>query len=175
MDYDNIRTLLKKYWEGETNLWEEKSLKEFFCQAVNLPEDLETGRDLFCYYKQENNSAMLTDDMTAKLRQHWGAESQQTAKKIPVWRQALKYAAVLVLMFLLGYIFIYKDKGTKTAAVQTDTFTDPQKAIAETEKALLLLSKNMNDGMSKIEALEFFDKIKQSKKGKDQKGIPPKF
>ena len=174
MDYDKVRKLLKKYWEGETDLAEERQLKDFFSQDRELPNDLKHEKSLFVYLKQGENASVPHYDPTEKLRKHWIESKEAPIKKMPWWKQSLKYAAVLVPLLLLGYYLINVNQNKQVITVQTDTFRDPKKAIAETEKALLLLSQNMNDGMSKMESFKLFDEVRNSKKFKAEQNPPKK-
>jgi hypothetical protein len=81
----------------------------------------------------------------------------------------MKYAAIMIPLFLIGYFIVQKNRPEPAGTVQVDTFNDPQKAIAEAEKALLLLSKNMNDGLAELGTLKLFEEVKKSDKIKEQK------
>ena len=161
MDYNKIRELLKKYWEGETSVEEERLLKDLLSQNNQLPKDLESEKKLFDYFKQERSVPALDEDLTERLKKQWKDETP--IKKLFAGKQWMKYAAVLIPLIVLGY-FLVSTNSNK----QTDTFDDPEKAIAETEKALLLLSRNMNDGMSQMQTFRLFDEIKKSEKFKEQ-------
>ena len=167
MDHDKVRSLLKKYFEGETELSEEKFLKDFFTTTSELPGDLKIYRDLFSYFKGQENVAVVNEDLTEKLKRTWEADQTTPVRKIEFWKQLLKYAAVLIPLVIVGYFFLNR-KHQQEIAIQTDTFQDPQKAIAETEKALLVMSRNLSDGMAKIETFKLFEEIKNSEKFKEQ-------
>ena len=51
MDYKNINNLLEKYWEGESSLQEEETLKQYFNHGTVAPE-LEQYQSLFQYFKE---------------------------------------------------------------------------------------------------------------------------
>ena len=51
MEYNEIRALLDRYWEGETSLEEEGKLRSFFSQEHHdLPADLLEAQPLFGYF-----------------------------------------------------------------------------------------------------------------------------
>ncbi len=168
MDYDKLRDLIAKYWAGETELLEEKQIKDFFSEAFDLPEDLEIERKIFTYFQGEANSPALKEDLTTRLRSQWSKTLEKPVKKISIWKEVLQYAAIVLPLMIIGYFIIQKDKAQTVTTYQTDTFDDPKKAIAETEKALVLLSKNMNDGLGKMQELKMFEEVKNSKKIKDK-------
>ena len=169
MDYTKIRELVKKYWAGETSLNEEKQLIEFFSSADGCPQDLMKEKALFKFLGEESHVPDSKDDLTTKLRHVW-EHPVKTAphKSMKAWRSVLKYAAVMVPLFVASY-FLFLDKHPaqpQEPVVALDTYTDPKQAIAETEKALMLLSKNMNDGLASVEALKLLKEVEKTHKKK---------
>ena len=171
MDNDEIRRLLKKYWEGETELSEERFLKEFFTQTNSLPDDLKIYKDLFSYFRQEENIPELNEDLTESLKRYWHTPIGTPIKKVPIWKKTLKWAAVIIPLIVIGYFIINGKRKEQIARIQTDSFDNPQKAIAETEKTLLLLSKNLSDGMAQIKTFKLLEELKNSKKFKEQNSL----
>ncbi|WPQ60054.1 hypothetical protein SIO70_17065 [Chitinophaga sancti] len=54
MEYNEIRGLLTRYWEGETSLEEEDLLRSFFAEnRQGLPADLQEAAPLFGYFAAE--------------------------------------------------------------------------------------------------------------------------
>ncbi|GGK82981.1 HEAT repeat domain-containing protein [Rufibacter glacialis] len=65
MPFEQIETLLEKYYNGETSLEEEDQLKAFFRQTKLLPDSLKAHAVQFQFYGQEQNLEMdkfLADD-----------------------------------------------------------------------------------------------------------------
>ena len=52
MDYNKIKTLLDKYFEGKTSLSEENLLSEYFNQSDDIHPDFEYAKDMFQYFKK---------------------------------------------------------------------------------------------------------------------------
>jgi hypothetical protein len=159
MDYNRIRELVKKYWEGQTTIEEEEELKEFFFTAAELPQDLGIEQELFRHLREQSVLPLLEEDLTIKLRSQW-----KSRKRIWLPRHFLKYAALLVPLLVIGYLQLKQTKTKPPLAMDTDSFRDPKKALAETEKTLLLLSKNLDDGMASIQALKLFEPVKKARK-----------
>ncbi|HEX8334035.1 MAG TPA: hypothetical protein VF622_15555 [Segetibacter sp.] len=155
MDYEQIKNLLNKYWACETDAAEELQIRKYFSEQDDLPEDLEKERHLFGYYSNEAKSPVAGEDLTQKLKQTWLEEP--SVIRIPVWKTILKYAAIIIPLVVAGYLF-YQDTQKDAHAVYSkeDTFKDSEEAIAETEKALMLLSKNLNDGLEKAQSIKVF-------------------
>lgn len=173
MDYSNIRALLDKYWEGETSLEEEAQLKQFFAAAPDgLPQDLQEAAPLFQYFDLATPEfEMPAADLQAHLEQ---APAPTPVIKMGFLRNWMQYAAMLAIALGIGYgIQRHIDSG-KEISVASSSFRqgeddpteikDPKEAYAETKKALLLLSKNLNKGkqeMAKLNVInEATDKVK---------------
>jgi hypothetical protein len=174
MDYSNIRALLDKYWEGETSLEEEARLKQFFATAPEgLPQDLQEAAPLFQYFDLATPQFELP--AAAALQAHLEkAPAETPVIRMGFLRNWMQYAAMLAIALGIGYgiqrhMDAGEDAGAPPATVASTTLgqteiKDPQEAYAETKKALLLLSKNLNKGkqeMAKLNVInEATDKVK---------------
>jgi len=155
MDYNKIRALLEKYWEGESSLEEEQMLRHFFVTHTQaLPEDLREAAPMFQYFRLEQEKEI----------------PQPAARIVPLrkskpWQHWMKYAAVLLIMAGVGYsVQQFRQKQHELIAAdwtQQDTFDDPEKAYAETQKALQILSRNLNKGTEQMEKLSYFNDATQ--------------
>lgn len=156
MEYNEIRTLLDRYWEGETSLEEEELLRSFFADhQQNLPPDLQEAAPLFGYFATE------------ATRQVPAMPEMEAPQTIVVtmprpWQHWMKYAAALLMAAGLTYSvqqYRIKQDQTNNALVlhQEDTYDDPEKAYAATKKALELLAKNLNKGTAQVQKLNYFN------------------
>jgi len=98
------------------------------------------------------------------------ATTDNRAKIIRVspWQNWMKYAAVLLMAVGIGYggkQFLVKQATIQQQLVQKDSFEDPEKAFAETQKALQLLAKNLNKGTSQMQKLSYFDEATEKIEG----------
>ena len=79
MDFKNIEGLLKKYWNCETTLEEEKQLREYF-GGHNIPDQLKDTASLFRYFEEAKKKSLndLAFDgqqaLAPKPRDHDGRE-----------------------------------------------------------------------------------------------------
>jgi hypothetical protein len=151
MDYNKIRALLEKYWEAATSLEEEELLRDFFVtHAHPLPEDLREAAPLFRYYQ-------------AEIEKEWPAFEAPRITPISKsrhWQQWMKYAAILLIMAGLGFSvqqFRQKQQQMLVTDFGQDTYSDPETAYKETQKALELLSRNLNRGTTQMEKLTYFN------------------
>ncbi|UII24424.1 hypothetical protein LVD15_13945 [Fulvivirga maritima] len=152
MDLDRIEHLLAKYWECETSLEEEDELKEFFTHQP-VPEHLKSVASLFQYYEAEGEKDELGAEFDELILAELENKKSGKGKVIKWVNDALKVAAVLVILATAGYFMQkeYQDKKENLEPYVTGTFEDPEKAFEETKKALMLISKNMNVGKKQVE------------------------
>ncbi|WP_160711114.1 hypothetical protein [Chitinophaga solisilvae] len=163
MDYKSISMLLEKYWEGETSLEEEAELREFFSTPhPDLPEALQEAAPLFGYFHEEATRELVMPPVP---------ELTNTAKVIalPVFRHWMKYAAVLLIGIGLGYAFRqhHQQEQLIAANMQRVNMDDPQRAFAETKKALQLLARNLNKGAGQMQKLAYFNEATEMIEGKN--------
>ena len=148
MDYRKIEELLKKYWNAETSIEEEKELKMYFRNnEADLPNHLKEVANLFLYYDREK--AGRTDrSFDRGLFSHL---DDYTSYKINNSRNFsksfLKIAAAIVFVILISIgvqQLIVNNNPEKT--VVASTYEDPEKAFEETKRALLFISAKLNEG-----------------------------
>jgi len=71
----NIDDLLDKYWDGETSLEDEKSLRQYFC-SNDIDESHLAFRDLFGWATESATvTCPVTDDVDAILEKYWNGET----------------------------------------------------------------------------------------------------
>ncbi|PSL43346.1 hypothetical protein CLV51_10835 [Chitinophaga niastensis] len=156
MDYNKISALLEKYWEGESSLEEEALLRNFFSTPHHdLPDELQEAAPLFQYFHEEAEKV-------------WEAPSAKVVKLSPL-QHWMKYAAVLLMAIGIGYALKQHQHREKAVivAMKAQDMEDPQKAYAETKRALQLLAKNLNKGTSKMQKLSYFNEATAVIEGKD--------
>lgn len=152
MDTDNIRQLLDRYYDGQTNEREEQVLKDYFLQD-DVPPQWVTDQRLF---RQLYGANMPTiDGLEQRLSRQidgWNRVEKTTSRRSRTislrWMAGI--AASLLLLFTIGLLVDRQQKQAQYA-VQQDTFDDPRDAYAETQKALMMFSKSINKGLNKVE------------------------
>ncbi|MGX7666814.1 hypothetical protein [Flavobacterium pedocola] len=132
MELHNIEILIEKYFSGETSIAEEKELKAYFSSS-NVAPHLENYRAVFGYFGQ--------------------AKQEQFTKTVPLQPRKRNYVAWLsvaasVAVLAGAYFFMTQEP---THQQDLGTFDDPEVAFAETQKALQMVSENVNDGVKSIE------------------------
>ncbi len=151
-----IRQLLNSFYNGETTVEEEQFLLDYF-ENSQLSEELRKEKELFLRLYQteevdvpaglESKLSNLIDALSK------GETKQPARKRVPLWVWIGSAAACAILMISVGLHVHTGNKEKENLARQAphkDTFTDPEQAYAEAEKALLLFCTNYNRGIEKL-------------------------
>jgi len=146
MEFNKIEDILEKYFQGETSIAEENQLKEYFASS-NVAQHLEQYKPMFGYFSQVKEQKS-TQEIPLK-----------TNKRNVAW---LSIAASVVVLLSVGTYFYVSEKTTPPVVAQSElgTYDDPEEALAATQKALALLSNNVNVG---IESVHYINEYEQSK------------
>lgn len=153
MEYNKIRELLARYWEGTSSLEEEETLRHFFATAPQqLPADLLEAQPLFQYFTAE---AAVWPELPATGTVI--AQLQPPVKQQP-WEHWMKFAAIFLVAIGIGYAGRqFQVRQEHVMVAQGDTFSNPQDAYVATQKALRLLAKNLNKGTGQVQKLSYFN------------------
>lgn len=156
MELNKIENILEKYFQGETSIAEENELKEYFSSS-NVAQHLEQYQPIFGYFSQvkEQKSTQEPENLVRSGE----AIPLQTKKRNVAW---LSIAASAVVLLGIGTYFYISEKNATPIVAQSElgTYDNPEKAFAETQKALALLSNNVNVG---IESVQYIKEYEQSK------------
>ncbi|AOC95522.1 hypothetical protein BB050_02410 [Flavobacterium anhuiense] len=147
MELNKIEDILEKYFQGETSIAEENQLKEYFSSS-NVAQHLEQYKPMFGYFSQ------------AREQKSTYEIPLQTKKRNVAW---LSIAASAVVLLGIGTYFFVSEKNEPTAVAsqaELGTYDDPEEALKATQKALALLSNNVNVG---IESVHYIKEYEQSK------------
>jgi len=146
MELRAIEKILEKYFNAETSIAEENELRAYF-SSQDVPPHLEQYRPMFGYFSQ--------------------AGTQQFEKTIPLKsrRRYVAWLSVAASVVVLAGVFTFMNKeATVVQPVQQEglgSFEDPEVAFRETQKALDMLSKNVNKG---VKSVNYLNEYEQSRK-----------
>jgi hypothetical protein len=140
MEKAYIIALLEKYWRAETSVEEEKALAAYFKSGI-VDADLEPYCDLFAYFEEE-----------AQVSPGAGFESRILQAITPVrhFSWSLVAAAAAVLVVVAGVFIFQPSPPRATVARITDTYENPEQALAAVRHALLVASVHLNEGQKQI-------------------------
>lgn len=146
MELNRIEYILEKYFQGETTIAEENELKDYF-SSPNVAQHLEQYQPMFGYFSQ------------VKEQKSTQEIPLQTKKRNVTW---LSIAASAVILLGIGTYFYVSDKNATPVVAQSElgTYDNPEEALAATQKALALVSNNVNVG---LESVQYINEYEQSK------------
>ncbi len=156
MDPKRIRSLLERYYEGQTTLEEEAELRAFFRQA-DVPDEFMSEKEMFAFcdeaYAVQPDKGFEERIMTSLLapampRQHHRALRRQ-------WTFTLAVAASLLVLVVSVWISS-NDRIVRPSATLADTYDDPEEALMKTKETLYAVSQIMNSGTGNLKHLGRF-------------------
>ncbi len=142
MKFENIDQLLEKYWEGETNLQEEKELRAYF-NANNIAERHKESASIFQFYKSE--SLIKMPEIKSESNK---VVQLKTARKKPFYFYRIAAIGLVMLASIIGI-----NKVTQVAQstnYQITEVEDPKQALLITKHALALVKSKINTANSAI-------------------------
>lgn len=165
MKTEDIKKLLELYYDGETSQLEENRLIEYFSGENIAPElmdekiifeSIHSTDNIVINDNLENKLNVLIDNLANKGITN---SQQKTLHKKKNHQIIFWFSGIAAsIAILLSVVLLLNDKTENSlqspSLVLRDTYTDPDKAYAETEKALLLISSKLNKGLSGIDTFE---------------------
>ncbi len=144
MDYKNIEKLLEKYWACETTAEEEERLRLFYAEKrKDLPESLARYESLFTFQAEERKKG-LNEIFDWKITQRIKEKQEKSKRRLKL---GMRWAALLLLFIGMGQVIRHMERVQHTPSA--DTFQNPQEALAQVEKTLMLVSDKLNQVQQK--------------------------
>ena len=142
MELNKIEKLLDKYFEGETTVNEEMELKSYF-SSEEVAQYLKQYQSLFGYFTQEKEAKFVSKFvlMPTKKRYYW-----------------ISIAASVVVFLGIG-TFVYFNESTSNPK-DLGTYDTPEEAFEATQKALSLLSNNLQFGIESVGYINEYESTK---------------
>lgn len=146
MELNKIEILIEKYFEGNSNLEEEKELKKYFALEEVAPE-LAKYRVVFGYFSKTHSQEL-------KQEIHLPSRIQERKRA----KIGLSIAASIVIV-LVAATSTYFDK--KVPHQDLGTYNNPELAIKEIQKELAMLSQHVNIGIESVSIVEQYEDSKK--------------
>lgn len=166
MDSKRLEELLQKYWDCETSLEEEQQLHAYF-RTGNVPEQWKETAALFHYFEQQKQKAVheqFDRTLVSQLKKPQG-------KVTNLVQTSLRIAAGIAVLVVAVFLVRQEIRKTDSVAME-DTYDDPQKALEETKKALLMISKGFGRAEQQAKKINLIneaqDKIQIKEKDKSE-------
>lgn len=144
---DSIRSLLDKYYKGETTLAEEKTLKDYFGTLAN--EDF--GAETVLFSLRDHNDPVAFPNELLWQRIH--GKPQKAWLSIGGVRRFVAYAASITITITLS-IWAYNRYLSPTKPRLTDTYQNPAEAYSVAMKYLGFVSSKLAVASDQIIPLE---------------------
>ncbi|MDI9256657.1 hypothetical protein [Flavobacterium sedimenticola] len=147
MALDRIENLIEKYFDAKTTIAEEKELKAYFT-STNVAQHLEQYKPIFGYVYQAKQ-----EQFKATLPLH----KPHSNKKSPMtfWLSVAASATVFLGVGLFTYHSFNQPETQNLGEIN-----DPEIAFRETQKALNMISEQVNKG---IGSMNYLNEYQQSK------------
>lgn len=143
MDY---KKLIDKYWNGETSIAEEQSLKAYF-NSDKVSEELLEYAPLFQYIEQAKKETLSTSIPNLIHKDTAIVKKLEVKSK---WIFFRRIAAAVLLFISISFVYTHFNQPTKEERLANywaeKEIKDPKLAFKKTKAALLLVSKKLNGG-----------------------------
>lgn len=143
MDY---KKLIEKYWNGETTITEEQSLKSYFNSDQVSKELLEFAP--FFQYMGVAKEETLPTDIPELIR-----KDKVNLKPLTIKSKLItisRIAAAILLLISISFVYTHFNQPTKAERLASywaeKEIKDPKLAYKKTKAALLMVSKKLNGG-----------------------------
>lgn len=150
-----LRTLVERFWDGETSVFEEDQLREAL-QREDLPEEFE---GVAAYFESLKEPAELGNSFDDALFTAMGDEQSKgkVRSMTPKWFLA---AAAILVMLLSGYWFFQQD--AKLVAQEEYSKEEIEQAWEQTQVALKKIGVEINEAQVKTQKISKFNQAKMA-------------
>lgn len=154
MEYNEIKRLLDRYFDGETTLDEEQTLRRYFNSTTDIPADLRYAAPMFAYAAK-------------KRMQTRPAVAEATLKRAPRRRfGAIAAAMAAAACMALGVVALYRGGDLSQQAASDVAYcyldgraiTDPAEAEQVTRRVLAGVQADIEHSSELVAALSIFAK-----------------
>ena len=144
MELKTVEALLDKYFDAATSIAEEQQLKAYFSSPDVAPH-LEQYKTMFVYFKVQADAGEFKKDLPLTVKVNY--------------RKWISVAASLVLLAGMVTWFNLNEPPQKQ---DLGTYDTPEEAFIQTQKALNMLSKNVNVGVSSMNYIGEYEKTRKT-------------
>ena len=150
MTYSEIAALLEKYFDGETEIHEERLLKNYF-NGPRIDDRVAIYRPMFQFFETEKSVQLPVQ------RTPYGDNQGVKLKSIRGTRRFWSMAAAAAMVFAFaagGWLYQQNMAAERTRIAHEKLYNDtfegnPEQAMAEIKAALALVSRKMDKGEKK--------------------------
>ena len=144
MEFDKIKIQIDKYFRSEASIAEENELRAYFASS-DVPESLEEYKPIFRHLDIEKEPKFDQEILLKSRNRNW------------LWLSVMATVVVLLGIGASGYFNFSNPKQDENLG----TYDDPKVAFKETQKALALLSENVNVGIKTVHYIQEYETAKE--------------
>lgn len=156
MAYDNIRSLIDKYFEAETSIEEEQQIASYFEECDDIPSDLLPVRDIF-------QSMAQLRCVKSPIEPHTATRQPSSQRRRTLWQWSIGVMSAAAACAIFG-IMIYggEEQGYPIATQQTADvichvdgrrIDNPMAAQQVISQTFGIVSDNMLIAMAEVEKI----------------------
>lgn len=150
MTVEEIRSILERYYNGETSIEEEKALRDYFLKS-EIPDEFKTDKILFMEMASMSSQEYSDDVLRMQKKLSEKIDIWDKKEKKHIIRSIFGYiSAAAVITAVCTGITLYE----KAEPSVPDTFDDPYEAYVETQKALKLFADAFNKGNKELQKVK---------------------
>ena len=143
MELNKIAILIEKYFQGDTTITEENILRDYF-SGSDVNNQLEKYKPLFQFQIKERK---------VNFNQNINLKNKN--------QNVIWFSVAASFLFFVGLItFLSISDETIPKSNNLGSYQDPKHAFLQTQKALAMLSSNVNVGINSVQHLEEFEVAK---------------
>jgi hypothetical protein len=157
MESQRLDQLAELFWNGEATEEQERELRESVLYGP-ISDKHEELRDYLKFTEEVKGKGTLGDMFDVQMMNEIERRSIRTSS-FTFFKIAAGIAVLLGLFFTFRMLTDDNANNLPTdEMVSVDTYDDPEVAYQEVRKALMLVGKNMNEGLAYTGSLVEFDK-----------------
>ena len=155
-----MKSLLEKYFNGETSIEEEKKILAYF-SGNDIDPELLADKEYFDFLENEKTQLLAQEDISEKI---WEAIEKSETKPTISFNQFTRFSKVIlaiaagIVITIVSVTLIKFEYSTKKDnQLFSDTYSDPELAYQEAKKAMLFISEKLNKGTDPMQSLKSFN------------------
>ena len=152
MNIKDIQELIDLYWNGETTVDEEKSIREFFASNNNLPKDMEQWQNWFIGENAINRTILddsFEENILSYLEQPEQPHASASVKYIKL--KHILWLSASIAAILVAVCFFRIDTDKSTHITQDMSLIEAQKNYELLKELLYLTSSTINQAEAALE------------------------
>ena len=156
MDFKEREDLLRKYWNCETSLEEEKRLREYF-GSDDIPDQLRETASMFRYFEEAKKKSLSDLAFDDQVMRRVNPRQGQVRRLL---YNSMRIAAGLLVVIAATWFIRTEVRETIPQEI-VDTYDDPELAFEETKKALLMISKSFGTAEQQTRKINMFNEAQE--------------